>query len=59
MVTKNTNKRRFEDKDRKPWTKEEREAYEKAREKLRPFVRDLTTPHVEEKKPGLLDDLFS
>jgi len=34
MAKDQTNRRRFEDKDRKPWTKEEREAYEKRRDLL-------------------------
>lgn len=43
-------RRRFEEENRKPWTKEERETYEALRTRLAPLVRDLTTPAKEEKK---------
>jgi len=59
MAKDQTNRRRFEDKDRKPWTKEEREAYEKRRDLLAPIIRDLTTPAPEAKKKDFLEELFA
>jgi hypothetical protein len=58
----NQERRRFEDKDRKPWSNEEREQYEKMRSKLAPIIRDLTTPPPapkQEKKKDFLEELFA
>jgi hypothetical protein len=58
MAKPKEEKRRFEEADRKPWTKEEREAYEKRRAVLAPIVRDLTTPAKTAKKRDPLDVLL-
>jgi hypothetical protein len=58
MAKKQQERRRFEESDRKPWSKEERETYEKMRARLAPIVRDLTTPARAEKKRDPLDVLL-
>lgn len=55
---KQEEKRRFEEKDRKVWTSEEREKYEARRAALAPLIRDLTTPARTEKKRDPLDALL-
>jgi hypothetical protein len=55
---KQAERRRFEEKERAPWTTEQREAYEKRRAALAPIVRDLTTPARAEKKRDPLDVLL-
>lgn len=62
MTTPNTpEKRRFVDADRKPWTTEERAAYEKRRAQLAPIIRDLTTPAKDAtpKEKDFLEELFA
>ena len=51
-------RRRFEESERKPWTEEERTAYQKRRDLLAPIVRDLTTPARTAKKRDPLDALL-
>jgi hypothetical protein len=61
MVTKKEEKqelRRFEEKDRKPWTEEQRKAYVAMRDKLKPFIVDLTTPAPTEKKKDPLAEFL-
>lgn len=56
-------RRRFEvpeGSERKAWSKEDRESYLATREKLAPFIRDITTParKKEEKKKDFFEELF-
>ena len=53
---KQPERRRFEEAERKPWTKEERDAYEKTRARLAPIVRDIVTP-ARADKPKEVDPL--
>jgi hypothetical protein len=55
---KQPERRRFEEKDRKPWTDEQRSSYENMRSKIAPFIRDLTTPPKTEKKKDFFEELF-
>ena len=47
-------RRRFKPEKRDAWTEEQRAEYVEKREKLRPFIEDLTTK-VPEKKKGFFD----
>lgn len=57
-MAKKLEKRRFEDAERKPWTKEQREKYEATRTALAPFIKDLTTPARTEKRRDPIDVLL-
>jgi hypothetical protein len=58
MATKQPERRRFEEKERKPWTEEQRSSYNKAKERLAPLVRDITTPAKKEKEKDWLESLL-
>lgn len=52
-------RRRFKiEGERKVWSKEERETYEKRREALAPLIRDLTTPAPKKKEKDFFEELF-
>lgn len=52
-------RRRFDEKDRKPWSDDERKKFTEITGKLAPFVKHLTTPAREEKKKDDFADFFS
>lgn len=58
MAKPKVENRRFEDSERKPWTKEQREKYEATRAALAPYIKDLTTPPRSAKKRDPLDVLL-
>lgn len=55
---KQPERRRFEEKERKVWSEDDRKKYLEMRSKLAPFIRDLTTP-AKEDKPKDVDWLES
>ena len=57
--SKQPERRRFEETERKPWTDEQRLSYEKQRARIAPFIKDLTTPALKAKEKDLLEELFA